>query len=1003
MTDPSIDQIKSRIRIIVGLILFAVIGISAWSLVSERRNVILAAERLAEGYSRALAEHSKSAFSEADGMLRVLQQEIRREGGLGRVDRAALLEEMRRQVGISPQIGALFVVDGKGIMRLNSGESGYQQISVADRDYFRHYLNTPGLQFSLGNPVMSRLVKRWRFNLMRPLNLPSEPFAGLIALGFEAGYFDSFFSPGALGPRGRVMLVRTDGVPLVYAPYVTGAFQIDFRKSTLLRERLPNAGAGTYHVRNRLTDGQPFIVAYRRLERFPVVALVTLNEDDVLAPWERKAVAQSALMLGLCLVIVILTRLIFSHLDRLKLAQGTVSDQQEQLSIKAAQIDAANDAILQIDGEGWLVHFNQALCKMTGYDAAELAGIRLHDILPPEFADLILPSLALVRKCNEATFESAFLAKDGTVVPIEVHARMMEIEGRSLVLAIVRDITRRKRSGLLELGRRAILEQIATGAPLGELLASTVRFVEQELPDALCSVLLADETGTRLRHGAAPSLPDAYNQAVDGLAIAKGIGSCGTAAFLRQRVVVEDIEVHPYWKGFQPARAAGLRACWSEPVFSSEGDLLGTFALYYREPRSPKDEELQLIVSAAHLASIAIARVRGDASRRMLEEQLRQIQKIEAVGQLAAGIAHDFNNLLTPIFVYSDMIRRGFPDDHPQIRKIDAVILAAHKASALTRKLLSFGRRQALSMDVLDLNEVIVSFGDIMRTTVRESVTIDLRLSPGGARVLADRGQMEQILLNLAVNAQDAIAVNGAISVETAHLVLDEEYLKQHPGVKPGPYVLLAFSDNGCGMDEETLRHIYEPFFTTKEVGRGTGLGLATVYGLVKQHEGYIEVWSRPGEGTAFKIFLPMSKAVARQSSEPGPGPAAEPAVGAGKTILLVDDNSMIREMAEELLGGYGYRTVVAATPSDALELMARHGGSIDLLVTDVVMPQMNGPQLHERLLDSDPRLPVLYISGYTGNVELMHKDTLEMETNFLTKPFTLEQFLERIRQILSV
>ena len=1001
MTSPSFDQIKSRIGCVVGLILFAVVAISAWSIVSERANVIDAAEKLAGGYARALAEHSESAFSEADSMLRVLQREIQKNGGLERVDRDELLREMRSQIGTAPQIGSLFLVDSKGVLSLNSGTFPDQKISIADRDYFRNYLAQPGLQLSFSRPVLSRLVNRWRFNLMRPLQRPDEPFAGLIALGFETDYFARFFSPGTLGPRGRVLLVRTDGAPLVYAPYLENAFQLDFRQSALFREKLPNAPAGSYHVRNKLTFNQPFIVSYQRLSRYPIVALVTLNQDDVLASWERKAAVQASLVLGLCLVIVILTRVSFGHLDRLKLAQGTVSDQREQLSIKAAQIDAAGEAILQIDMEGHLVQFNHALCAMTGYAAAELSGLRLHDIEPPECAEGIIPNLKRLRECGQATFESAYLAKDGTRVPVEVTARSMESEGRLLVLSVVRDITQRKRSDLREFARRGLLEKIATDAPLGELLAGIVHFVEQEVPGALCSVLLADETGTRLRHGAAPSLPEAYNQAVDGLAIAQGMGSCGTAAFLQQRVVVEEIETHPYWKGFRPARAAGLRACWSEPVFSSEGDLLGTFAIYHREPCSPKEEDLRLIVSAAHLASIAIGRVRGDERRRSLEDQLRQIQKIEAVGQLAAGIAHDFNNLLTPIFVYTDMIRRGFPEDHPQIRQIDAVILAAQKASELTRKLLSFGRKQVLSMDVLDLNETIVSFGDIMRTTVRESISIDLQLTPERAHLLGDRGQMEQVLLNLAVNAQDAIAGTGSISLETGHLILDEEYARLHPGVKPGPYLLLAFSDNGCGMGEDTLRHIYEPFFTTKEVGQGTGLGLATVYGIVKQHDGYIEVWSRPGVGTTFKLFFPMSQESAGRAPERDAGTIAQHAVGAGKTILLVEDNAMIREMAEELLEGYGYRTLVAATPSEALELAARLEGPLDLLVSDVVMPQMNGPELHERLLENHPRLPVLYISGYTGNV-VLHKETLTMETNFLTKPFTLEQFLERIRQILS-
>jgi two-component system, cell cycle sensor histidine kinase and response regulator CckA len=1001
VTDPVIHQIKARIRAIVGLILCAVAGISGWSLCAERSNAIANAEKLAGGYARALAEHSESAFAQADGMLRVLQRDIQRSGGWERVNRPALLREMRRQIGIAPQIGSLFLIDNTGMMLINSGELPGQRISIADRPYFRNYLTTPGLQLSLSRPVFSRLVHRWRFNLMRPLNTPDRPFEGLIALGFESEYFDSFFSPGALGPRGRVLLIRTDGAPLVYSPYLANSFEMDFRDSTLFREKLPNSPAGTYHVRNRLSFEQPSIVSYQRLNRFPVVALVTLNQDDVLASWVRKAAVQTSLMLGLCLVIVILTRLIFSHLDRLQLAQGTVSDQQAELRLKAAQIDAASEAILQVDMQGRLVHFNQALCTLTGYQASELAGRRLHDLEPPENGAMIIPNLERLRECHQASFESAYLAKDGTLVPVEVQARLMHSEGRLLVLSVARDITRRKQADLREQARRVLLEQIATDAPLGDLLVGIVHFVEQELPGAICSVLLADEAGAHLRHGAAPSLPDAYNRAVDGLVIAQGMGSCGTAAFLHQRVVVEDIETHPYWRGFRPAREAGLRSCWSEPIFSSDGDLLGTFAIYHRQPCTPKEPELLLIVSAAHLASIAVGRVRGDERRRALEDQLRQSQKIEAVGQLAAGIAHDFNNLLTPIFVYADMIRRGFQEGHPQLRQIDAVILAAHKASELTRKLLSFGRKQVLSMEVLDLNEVILSFGDIMRTTVRESISIDLRLTPERAQLLGDRGQMEQVLLNLALNAQDAIAGTGAISLETGHLILDEEYARLHPGVRPGPYLLFAFSDDGCGMGEDTLRHIYEPFFTTKEVGRGTGLGLATVYGIVKQHDGYLEVWSRPGEGTTFKIFLPMSQAEAGPAAEPAPGDAQLHDAGSGQVIMLVEDNTMIREMAQELLEGYGYRVLVAGTPSQALELAAGLEGDIDLLVSDVVMPQMNGPELHERLLGRQSRLPVLYISGYTGNVEL-HKDTLDTETDFLTKPFTLEQFLERIRQILA-
>jgi len=573
------------------------------------------------------------------------------------------------------------------------------------------------------------------------------------------------------------------------------------------------------------------------------------------------------------------------------------------------------------------------------------------------------------------------------------------VNGQQAELA--RDITQRKCNELKELSRLKTLERIATDASLEELLFCVAQYVEQGLPGSLCSILLVDESGTRLRHGAAPSLPDEYNQAVDGLRIGKGQGSCGTAAFLRERVVVEELEPHPYWKNFQPARDAGLRSCWSEPVFASNGTLLGTLAVYHREPRAPGEGDMQLIESAAHLAGIAIGRVRADEGRRVLEEQLRHSQKIEAVGHLAAGVAHDFNNLLTPIIVYGDMLLRLCPEGSQQARMVTSMSSAAQKASDLTQKLLSFGRKQLLHIDLLDLNEVIVSFRDIMRATARDNISIDLRLSPGATRVQADRGQLEQVLLNLLLNAQDSITGGGAICLETGHLILDEDFHRQHPVAKPGHYILLAFSDDGCGMAEDTLKHMYEPFFTTKEVGRGTGLGLATVYGIVKRHGGCIDVKSRPGEGTRFSIYLPASASTDEPIIALPPRAAARHCKGEAKTILLVEDNDMIREVAGDLLTSFGYRVLSAESPSQALELAAEHG-AIDLLATDVVMPEMTGPELYEKLLETRPALPVLYISGYANRM-VPSDEKGRQEAIFLAKPFTMEQFMARIGEMLSL
>lgn len=708
---------------------------------------------------------------------------------------------------------------------------------------------------------------------------------------------------------------------------------------------------------------------------------------------------QSVLVLLLCMAVAVLARLLFAHLEHLEETRRIIEEQRTELALKAAQIDAANDSIVQIDAEGRLIHFNQALSRMTGYAPEELAGLKLHQIEPPECAAQTDTTIRRIAECGEAAFESAYRAKDGRVIPVEVRARTMESRGGLLILNIARDITQRKQAEIREQSRLKTLERVASDAPLEELLTSVVRFVEESIPGSLCSILLIDNSGTKLHHGAAPSFPSAFNEAMDGLQIIKGNGSCGTAAFLRQRVVIEDLEEHPWWRDFPAARDAGLRSCWSDPVFAANGTLLGTIAVYRREPLAPSEDDLQLLESAAHLAGIAISRVRADEGRHVLEEQLRQSQKIEAVGQLAAGVAHDFNNLLTPIIVYGDMLLRMSTEGSPQARMVQSMSAAAHKASELTQKLLSFGRKQALHITLLDLNEVITSFREIMRATIRDDIVIDLILSPGAAKVQADRGQLEQVLLNLILNAQDAIEGRGSICLETGHLILDDEFHRQHPVAKPGHYILLACSDDGCGMSEEILRRVYEPFFSTKETGRGTGLGLATVYGIVKHHGGCIEVKSAPGEGTRFAIYLPASASLEEPILTPPPRTQLQQEGSAEKVILLVVDNRMIREATADLLDSFGYRVLAADSPARAMELAAGTTSDIDLLATDVIMPEMTGPELYQKLQEQYPDLPVLYISGYTSTP--FQEERESRQAIFLAKPFTLEQFMARITEML--
>ncbi len=1004
MADLSIPQIKLRITVTVLLVVSFVLASFAWQIFEQRNSDIEDAEHQTAGYARALAEHAERSFAETDRVLRDVLLDIQTAGDIQTIPSSQLYNLMKRQTEGAPQIGDMFVVNANGEMISNTNHFPPKPIDVSDRDYFKYYATTPDAGLTLGTTVKSRLVNRWRFNLMRPLAAPGEPFAGLLAVAFEVEYFKRFLNAASIGTSGKIFLIQANGKPLVLEPYQEKAYQTDFTTSALIKKHLPHAPSGTFQIEKNGITPFPGIVSYQKLSSFPVVAAVSINRDEVLAHWRIEALKQSILTVTLCLVIAVLGLIMFRHLNRLQRSDEALRSQQEQLQLKATQIDSAQEAILLITPEGRLLQFNPALCRLTGYSAKELQGILLADIEPTAYGKQFELNSRELREQGEATFESAFRKKDGAIVPVEGHARFMEGVEPPVILSIVRDISERKSIEQREKTRLKILEQMASNASLPVILADIVAFVEQQSPGTFCSVLLVDESGTILRHGAAPSLPEAYNRAVDGLRIGNKMGSCGTAAFLQQRVVVEDIEGHPFWKGFTPARDAGLRSCWSEPILSANAEVLGTFAMYHREPKAPTAKEIALIESAAHLASIAISRERGREQQEALQDQLQHIQKIESIGQLAGGIAHDFNNLLTPILIYSEMLKKIVPAGESNLSKLEGIIKAANKAKDLTQKLLSVSRKHVLCMEPVDLNAVINEMEDMLRRSIGERITLVRELSVNRRVVtLGDKGLVEQLVLNLIVNARDSITEVGTITIRTGRVMVDAETARQKPGMMVGDAVVLTIADSGCGMTKEVQDHIFEPFFTTKETGKGTGLGLAMVYGIVKQHYGYIGVSSRAGAGTTFTVYFPA------QPTESLPADTLPTAAvkdhsllcNAPTVILLAEDNEIVRTMTRELLTMSGYTVLEAALPSQALAVAADPDQAIDLLLTDVVMPEMNGRQLYDRVCEFRPSLPVLFMSGYTDDIELNMDEHIE-RSNFLHKPFTTEQMLRAVKTSLA-
>jgi PAS domain S-box-containing protein len=393
-----------------------------------------------------------------------------------------------------------------------------------------------------------------------------------------------------------------------------------------------------------------------------------------------------------------------------------------------------------------------------------------------------------------------------------------------------------------------------------------------------------------------------------------------------------------------------------------------------------------------------IATKQDVTERRTMEAQLQQAAKMEAVGRLAGGVAHDFNNLLTVINGYSEILLGRLADDEKASPFLQEIFSAGERAAALTRQLLAFSRRQVLAPQVLDLNAVVLNLEKMLRRLIGEDVKLRTNLDPNLERVKADPGQIEQVIMNLAVNARDAMPMGGNLTLETSNVVLDEGYARNHPTVKPGPHVMLAVSDTGVGMSPQTQARIFEPFFTTKEIGIGTGLGLATVYGIVKQSGGSIWVYSEVGKGTAFKVYLPMAS-----DSQTEVAPlitAKDPATGT-ETILVVEDEEGVRSLVRVALASGGYHVLEAKDAETAMALCADHSGPIHLLLTDVVMPQMSGPALAKRLIAIRHDIKVLYMSGYTDDA-VVHHGVLSHDTPFIQKPFSPVALRKKVHEVLG-
>jgi len=626
---------------------------------------------------------------------------------------------------------------------------------------------------------------------------------------------------------------------------------------------------------------------------------------------------------------------------------------EEQLVRAALILASVRESVMVADMGGIITYWNEGSTKLFGWTAEEMLGRPVSERVPEKHRGEVFARLASLRLGNEIAGEREDYRKDGT--RIWVQGRISPIFGRKGemigFLGLAHDITDRRQA---EDARRA----------------SEARFraIIENTPDCI-KIVAADGTLLQMNRAGLAMIEASTPDEVIGKSIYN----------------VLPPECHETFRLFHEAVCRGQRETLVFDIVGVKGGR-----------RTVQSIAVPLDLADGSRVHLAITRDITEARR--IEGQLRQAQKMDAIGQLAGGIAHDFNNLLTIINGYSDILLQDVPRNHPHFVLLSEIRNAGERSASLTRQLLAFSRKQIISPRILDVNMIVTDAEKMLRRIIGEDIRLATSLKLGIGHVRADEGQLQQVLMNLAVNARDAMPTGGRLTIETDTVELGLDYARAHAGVSPGPQVLLTVSDTGCGMTDEVKAHIFEPFFTTKEVGKGTGLGLAVVHGIVQQSGGHINVCSEVGKGTTFKLYLPQIDA---QLSADDFGAAVQSLPRGTQTILVVEDEDGVRSLLQHVLSSCGYTVLTARNGEEAMRVAAVYKGTIHLLLTDVVMPEMGGRQLSEQMLARRRDMCVLYISGYTDDAVVKH-GILDERVHFLQKPFSPQALAFKVRDVLA-
>jgi len=645
--------------------------------------------------------------------------------------------------------------------------------------------------------------------------------------------------------------------------------------------------------------------------------------------------------------VVVATQGIFRDVTRRKQAE-------EELMVQASLLELSADAVLLLRLDATFIYFNQALMRMTGFTREELLQRKLHGIEPPDFADRIRSNIAMLVEKGQAVFESAYVCKDGSILPVEVHAVFTEVSGEKVIMSVVRDIRERKRA-----------EE--------EVFAAEKKF--RDLLDSIHLIaVILDRTGS--------------------------IVYCNDYLLNHTGWSRDEVISRNWFELLIPAtQRAEVQSVYNAIIADD------SLPLHFEYQILARNGELRHVVwdnTVLHKADgtvVGTASIGNDVTEyRRLEEQFRHSQKMQAIGQLAGGVAHDFNNILTAIIGYSHLLILNMKTDDPLKINVEQILQASDRATNLTQSLLAFSRKQLLTPKPHDLNIVVAELQKFLLRLIRENISLSISSDGSDLTVYADRPQLEQVLMNLVANAGDAMPQGGSISLRTEHFHMDQRFIDTYGFGREGAYALITVADTGTGMDAETKERIFEPFFTTKDQGKGTGLGLSMAYGIVTQHEGFINVETRPGSGSVFSIYLPLF------SGKVGHEPQTqekELIPGGTETVLVAEDDAAIRKLISRILGNYGYKVVEAVDGRDAVAKYAEFGSGVDLLLLDGIMPWKSGRDVYREVLLINPKARAVFMTGYSEDI-MNREGLLEPGIDVIQKPLTPSALLKKVRQALD-